>query len=64
MRDPKRIPALIDRLKRFWLDNPDLRLGQIMMIAGNEMEYGSDIWNIEDEELISALENLQKGDFD
>ena len=64
MRDSKRIPALIDRLKRFWLDNPDLRLGQIMMIAGNEMEYGSDIWNIEDEELISALENLQKGGFD
>lgn len=55
MRDPKRIPILIDELKAFWIKNPDLRLGQIMLIAGKKAGCGEDIWNIEDKELIDAL---------
>lgn len=55
MRDPRRIPILIDELKTFWIKNADLRLGQMMLIAGEKAGCGEDIWNIEDKELIDAL---------
>lgn len=36
MRDPTRIPRLLDLLGAFWRANPDLRLGQIVdSAAGN-----------------------------
>lgn len=54
MRDVNRIPILMWKLQEFWMSNPDLRLGQIMMIAGKQLEL-DDIWNVEDEELIEAL---------
>jgi uncharacterized protein YihD (DUF1040 family) len=30
MRDPNRIPELLQELARIWQNNPDLRLGQIL----------------------------------
>ena len=29
-RDPNRIPAILAALGEYWMENPDLRLGQIM----------------------------------
>lgn len=31
MRDPNRIPKMLDLLKEFWIRNPDLRLGQLIL---------------------------------
>jgi hypothetical protein len=33
MRDPRRIDPIIERLRAYWLANPDLRLGQIVVNA-------------------------------
>ncbi len=33
MRDIKRIPAMIHKLEEYWLQNPDLRLGQLIVNA-------------------------------
>ena len=54
MRDNRRIPILMERLQKYWMNNPDLRLGQMMLIAGKRLGF-DDIWNIEDGELIDAL---------
>lgn len=31
-RDPERIPRILDRLKEFWMANPDLRFHQMVAI--------------------------------
>lgn len=33
MRDPQRIDRILERLRRYWHDHPDLRLGQIVSAA-------------------------------
>jgi uncharacterized protein YihD (DUF1040 family) len=33
MRDPTRIDRILDLLRIYWIDNPDMRLGQIVVNA-------------------------------
>ncbi len=54
MRDPKRIPQILNRIEKIWEQNPDLRFGQLIMNAINP-DY---LYEIEDEILISILEKL------
>lgn len=53
MRNPQRIDNILERLKIIWKDNPDLRLGQLLLDAVN----ANRLFYIEDETLIQALEN-------
>lgn len=59
MRDPNRIPVIIQRLQKIWEANPDLRLGQIV---GNAFHYpmGEDPYHVEDEYFISRIEEVHK----
>ena len=51
MRDPERIPAIIHKLEEYWIQNPDLRLGQLILNAvPEERLYGA-----EDTVLIRSL---------
>jgi uncharacterized protein YihD (DUF1040 family) len=54
MRDPKRIPKILNELKSIWSSYPDLRLGQLI---GNlyTAEFTEDFYYIEDEALIKIL---------
>ena len=62
MRDPKRIPELLNRLANAWKQNPDLRLGQLIVNAlPPEME--SDPFHIEDEKLIKEIERFSFASF-
>jgi len=36
MRDPNRIPRILDLLRDYWVANPDLRLAQIIVNATGE----------------------------
>ena len=54
MRNPKRIPELMNRLQKVWEANPDLRLGQLI----NNVYWNYDIYHLEDEQIISALEGF------
>lgn len=55
-RDTIRIPHVLARLERYWMQNPDLRLGQIVgNIAGTE---GQDPYFVEDEILAENLEKM------
>jgi uncharacterized protein YihD (DUF1040 family) len=69
MRNPKRIPIVLEKLKEYWEKNPDLRLGQLISIisavspnkAKNDDTFmaedeGIDVFFMEDEEILSFLE--------
>jgi uncharacterized protein YihD (DUF1040 family) len=56
MRDIKRIKPFLERLEKIWSKYPDLRFGQ-MVINYTQMQH-FDGYHIEDEEMITALENL------
>jgi hypothetical protein len=51
MKTPKRIPILLKLLEKIWLQNPDLRLGQL--IGNLENSY-----YIKDKDLITALNKI------
>lgn len=53
MRDPARVPQILDRLRAIWERHPDLRLAQVIMAA--DMDTGR-LFNMEDELLITRLE--------
>ena len=53
MRNPQRIDNILNRLKIVWKDNPDLRLGQLLLCVTDTYR----LLYIEDEALIQALEN-------
>lgn len=52
MRDPDRIPIILDKLRNLWQKYPDLRLGQLItMFFGNK-----DIFYIEDDKVLELFE--------
>lgn len=55
MRDIKRIDKILLALKKYWIDNPDLRLGQIIV---NITQCGHDPFYLEDETLLKHLKGL------
>jgi len=59
MRDHKRISKVLDRLKKLWEVNPDMRLTQLIgnVFPCTEMTR-IDPYYIEDEEFISTLEEF------
>lgn len=42
MRDPKRIEKIVDALRKYWVNNPDLRLGQIVSILAHRVLLAKD----------------------
>ncbi len=59
MRDPARIDRIVNKLRRLWHANPDLRLGQLVHIATTKNNATSSSFHVEDdvtERLIDALQ--------
>lgn len=55
MRDPIRIPIVLDKLREVWEKHPELRLLQLLhAITGNHW----DPYYIEDDELIAMIERF------
>ncbi|QSI76641.1 hypothetical protein [Niveibacterium microcysteis] len=57
MRDRKRITAVLDALRQAWERKPDLRLGQLLVIAAQPKEPCSELFYIEDHVLLQGIEN-------
>jgi len=51
MRDPDRIPVILQRLEQVWERHPDLRLGQLLINV-----FNMDFYGVEDEVLASMVE--------
>lgn len=53
MRDPKRIPEMLDELKKVWERSPDLRLGQL--IDNIVTRTPCPLFYIEDEDMVERI---------
>jgi len=63
VRNPDRIEVVLEVLRKVWKANPDLRLGQILVNAGDYHRQDShhrttaeDLFSIEDGPLVKAME--------
>lgn len=55
MRDPKRIPEVLEELRKLWEKYPDLRFGQLLV----NLPFKSDPFFMEDDEMIKFLKNIE-----
>ena len=53
MRDPARIPVILDRLRVVWEQHPDMRLGQFIRNSRVDADM---LWQIECEPLVERIE--------
>lgn len=60
MRNPERIPEVLKELEKFWKQNPDLRLGQIIANLNYEIMENNDPFYIEDIDLLELLRQKNK----
>ena len=60
MRDNKEIERVILQVKHIWRTNPSLRLGQLLVNAAGEAERESDIFYIEDDDLLKYLRHYNE----
>lgn len=54
MRDIERIKVILERLEKLWKKYPDLRLGQLITNAINDIIV---LYYVEDENLLDCLED-------
>lgn len=57
MRDPNRIPVLLNEISRIWTEHPEFRLSQII---GNVLpsKFQNDSYYLEDDELLQLLKEV------
>ena len=65
MRDPKRIPEILERLRKLWEASPDMRLGQLLENVfpnrpGMDEKFSRTMYYLEDDELLETLEQFYK----
>ena len=58
MRDPNRIDPMLDLLRTYWKENPDLRLGQIIANISRMSGRGADPFYMEDTAAKKVLEQM------
>jgi len=59
MRDPERIPEILNKLKEIWEKYPDLRLGQLISNMSDRSPWP--LFYIEDDEFIERMEEFYQG---
>ena len=59
MRDPNRIPIILERIKKVWESNPDFRLGQLICVFTRPYSPCNEIFNIEQENLLLGIERFE-----
>ena len=55
MRDQARIEPTLAAVQAVWITAPDLRLGQLLL---NAMRPGEDLYQVEDDVLLTRLQEL------
>ncbi len=59
MRDPNRISRILNLIEKLWKQNPDLRLGQLIIGLTDNDRIGAkkDLFYLEDDELEIIIKN-------
>lgn len=64
MRNPERIPRILEKIEAIWINEPDTRLGQLLVNFA-PLRMQSDIFYFEDDnlevELDKKIEKIMKG---
>ncbi|RZL44131.1 MAG: hypothetical protein EOP00_21185 [Pedobacter sp.] len=60
MREIERIKPIIGKLEKLWLENPDLRLGQLIMGITRTRETNPGLFYMEEDEFLEKLEEFEK----
>ena len=55
MRNPDRIPEILEAIQKTWEANPDLRLMQLLLNAIDIQNPSSELYHLEDDVLMSRL---------
>lgn len=56
MRNPDRIPVILEAIQKSWEANPDLRLMQLLLNAIDFKNPFSELYHLEDDVLMSRLQ--------
>ncbi len=59
MRNPKRIPVILNELKNYWEKHPDMRFFQMLISLPLE-NATNDLFFYKDDQLLKSLENVNK----
>lgn len=61
MRDINRIDLIIEEVRKYWLENPDQRLGQLLSnIVMSSGWHTRDIYNAEDDRIVVGISNIRR----
>jgi uncharacterized protein YihD (DUF1040 family) len=60
MRDAERIDRVIAVLRRVWEQQPDLRLGQLVVIAARPEQPCPEVFHVEDDALLQGLLDYER----
>jgi len=65
MRNPKRIPVILEQLRFYWEAHPDLRLCQLISSIASDTAYRgrADLFYVEDSLMAEALCKKINGEF-
>lgn len=60
MRDKNRIKPILKELEKLWLQNPDFRIGQLILAITKTKESNPELFYKEDDEFLMKLEECKK----
>ena len=58
MRDKTRIPEMLKLIEEIWNENPDLRLGQLIVAAAKPQTPCPQVFSVEDDVMKERLKDL------
>ena len=61
MRDPARIDRIVEKLRTAWKEFPDMRLVQLIINMTSDVDYGIDLFYIEDGPIEKAIDKRLAG---
>ena len=61
MRDQERIKSFLSHINELWLQSPDLRFGQLVLVLDSEAKAaGKDLFYLEEPELIKIIDRVTR----
>ena len=55
MRNPDRIPQVLEEIEKLWRLHPDWRLGQLICNVASWSDPNTSPWDLEEDELLIAI---------
>ena len=60
LNDPNRIKPFLAKIEKLWLENPDLRFGQLIIWMSKIAEQNPKLFYMEEKEFLKNMVELEK----